>query len=145
MLSVQQNLPLTERRGDGECALVQAVVELTVEFSRRDFLPPELRQPFLWGIILQSYISLRSEGDITVGDLIEAQRCPRASMNRHLNGLERQGWISRFRSPRDKRQTFIRPTEKAVDLINQWLKDRASLAERQMSEMHLNGRAMKRC
>jgi DNA-binding MarR family transcriptional regulator len=64
-----------------------------------------------WGVIL-----LLLNGDAqTQGQIGRQLLLEKSSTSRLLNGLERRGWITRTRNPKDSRQKLVSPTPRVLE------------------------------
>nr|WP_321403787.1 MarR family transcriptional regulator [uncultured Desulfobacter sp.] len=64
-----------------------------------------------WGAIL-----LVLNGDAqTQGEIGRQLLLEKSSTSRLLNGLERRGWITRTRDPKDSRQKLVTPTPRVLE------------------------------
>jgi DNA-binding MarR family transcriptional regulator len=64
-----------------------------------------------WGVIL-----LLLNGDAqTQGQIGQQLLLEKSSTSRLLNGLERRGWITRTRNPKDSRQKLVTPTPRVLE------------------------------
>lgn len=65
-----------------------------------------------WGAI----IVLLNDGEMSQRELGDKLHLEKSSVSRLSGGLEKRGWISRTKNPKDSRQNLISPTSKAFEV-----------------------------
>ncbi len=76
-----------------------------------------------WEMLLELYIAHHEHRRVSVSSLCHAANSPATTSLRHVDALEREGFVRRIDDPMDARRSWIEPTPKALDGVNALLRE----------------------
>lgn len=84
--------------------------------------PRIVRDP-RWEMLLELFIAHHERRRVSVSSLCHAANAPATTSLRHVEALERQGFVRRVDDPLDARRSWIEPTPKALDGVTALLRE----------------------
>jgi hypothetical protein len=81
----------------------------------KEIIGPHIMRDPKWEMLLELFIAHHERRPVSVSSLCHAANSPATTSLRHVETLERHGFVERVDDPLDARRSWIQPTPKALD------------------------------
>lgn len=88
-----------------------------------EIIGPRIVRDPKWEMLLELYIAHHEHRRVSVSSLCHATNAPATTSLRHVEALEKQGFVNRTDDPMDARRSWIEPTAKALDGVAALLRE----------------------
>lgn len=88
-----------------------------------DIIGPRIVRDPKWEMLLELFIAHHERRRVSVSSLCHATSAPATTGLRHVEALEKAGFVNRADDPMDARRSWIEPTTKALDGVNALLRE----------------------
>lgn len=88
-----------------------------------EIMGPRIVRDPRWEMLLELFIAHHEHRRVSVSSLCHATNAPATTSLRHLEVLERQGFVDRVDDTMDARRSWMEPTAKAIDGVGALLRE----------------------
>lgn len=88
-----------------------------------EIMGPRIVRDPKWEMLLELFIAYHEHRRVSVSSLCHAANAPATTSLRHVEALEKGGFVDRVDDPMDARRSWVQPTAKAIDGVGALLRE----------------------